>query len=150
MAYPRKNLPRRVGDKSPYEAIVDWAATGLSEAEIARNLGMGKDAFRALKNRDRHVADAIETGRLREERDLRNVLLDAARGVESAAKKNLSAAMFLLKTRHGYREHGEPTNGDGKQVPQVKFPQPVSLDAFLAALAAAAAPPRAEENPANG
>lgn len=102
-------IARRVSDGSPggpayrigrrgLKIVEELAARGVAEATMAKALRMGKDAFRAAKNRDPAVQEAIDRGRAVEHDKLVGILH------EQAMAGQYVPAMFLLKTRHGYRE----------------------------------------------
>jgi hypothetical protein len=104
-----------------YKLIRTLAANGAREDEIARALHMGKRTWDRVKREDPKAEAAWEAGRAEEHNALRNTLFKAA-----TEKNNIVAAMFLLKTRHGYREKGDE-GGDGGRV-TVEFKLPAPLD----------------------
>lgn len=87
----------RVGRKG-LKIIQDLAARGVAEMTIARALGMSRDAFRQAKRRDPAVQEALDAGRAVEHDKLVGVLHDAAMA------GHFVPAIFLLKSRFGYRE----------------------------------------------
>jgi len=93
MPRPKKQLPR-----NGLQIIRDMAAAGNREIDIARALGMSYDTYHRIKGEFPPAAEALEEGRGIEHQALVGSLFDAA------MKGNVVAAMFLLKTRHGYRE----------------------------------------------
>ncbi len=80
--------------------IVRSSAEGVREATIARALGVDVRTWRSMKRRDERVAAALQAGKLVEEERLFGSLFQAA------MEGHRPSAMFLLKTRHGYREQG--------------------------------------------
>lgn len=76
------------------KVVGDLAARGCSVMTIARALGMGRDAFRAVRGRQPEVKDALEQGRAVE----RDTLVG-----------NIVANIFLLKACHQFR------NGEARQ-----------------------------------
>ncbi|WP_417713990.1 hypothetical protein [Pseudophaeobacter arcticus] len=80
------------------KVVGDLAARGCSVVTIARALGMGRDAFRAVRGRQPEVEDALEQGRAVEHDALVGNLRAAA------DEGNIVANIFLLKARHQYRE----------------------------------------------
>ena len=87
----------KVGRKG-LKIIQDLAARGVAEMTIARALGMSRGAFRQAKRRDPAVQDALDAGRAVEHDKLVGVLHDAAMAGQFVP------AIFLLKSRFGYRE----------------------------------------------
>lgn len=85
--------------------IGDLAGEGYDLREIARGIGVGYSTLQRWQKEHEEVQTAIECGRAKERRVLHNVLFKAA--TEGSGKDALIAAMFLLKARHGYRDHGE-------------------------------------------
>ncbi|MFN3275076.1 MAG: hypothetical protein ACK41U_10415 [Paracoccus sp. (in: a-proteobacteria)] len=80
------------------QMVEELSARGCSVQTIARALGIGKDTFRAMRERDPAVQDALEQGRAVEHDALVGNLRAAA------DEGNIVANIFLLKSRHGYRE----------------------------------------------
>ncbi len=80
------------------ELIEELASRGCHVETIARALGMGRDAFGSCRKRQPEVDDAFHRGMAREHDTLVGNLRVAADG------GNIVANMFLLKTRHRYRE----------------------------------------------
>lgn len=114
-----------VGNKG-LEIVEELAARGVAEATIAKALGMSKDAFRSVKRRDPAVQEAIDRGRAVEHDKLVGVLF------EQAMSGQYVPAMFLLKTRHGYRE-GEQVgvNVSVETGGVLVVPQKQSMEEFL-------------------
>lgn len=80
------------------EIIEEMAATGYREVDIARALDTSWQVFNRIRQENESVANAFEAGRGREHQALVSKLY------EKAMKGDTVAALFLLKTRHGYRE----------------------------------------------
>ena len=107
------NLPARrvvnpVNGKSAFKVgtrglriVEELSARGCSTVTIAKALRMSRDAFLACRRRQPEVEEAMERGRAVEHDALVSNLRTLADG------GNVVANLFLLKTRHGYRE-GEP------------------------------------------
>ena len=79
--------------------IKAMAADGFSLVGIASRLGIGKDLLREWFGREPKLQEAFDAGREDERHSLHNMLYK-----EAMEKGNATAAMFLLKSRHGYRE----------------------------------------------
>lgn len=84
--------------------IQAMAAEGHSERAISYALGMGRDGIQKLKNRPGGdlIQQAIDEGRHEEHASLRNALFTTA--TQGKGKEAVTAAIFLLKSRHGYVE----------------------------------------------
>ncbi len=106
--------------------VEELSARGCSVQTIARALGIGKDTFKAMRERDPAVQDALEQGRAVEH--------DALVGNLRAAADdgNIVANIFLLKARHGYRE-GEAVdvNVSVNTGGVIVVPQKQSVEDFL-------------------
>ncbi|CAG9932210.1 hypothetical protein [Candidatus Nitrotoga arctica] len=89
------------------EVIRELSATGHAIIGIAHQLGTSVDTFKRWLDEDVELKAAFDQGREKERHTLHNVLYTAA-----TVDKNTTAAMFLLKARHGYREgdQGESNN----------------------------------------
>src|SRR5882757_3293867 len=79
--------------------ITTLASTGFSKVGIARHFNISLRTFNRWLEEDDELAEAFKVGRDQERQSLHNVLYRLA--VEGQDK---IAAMFLLKSRHGYRE----------------------------------------------
>jgi len=91
----RKSAPATVTTHTLVEAL---AADGRNVVGVAKALSTSKDRLRQWMDEDPTLLEAFERGREAERFNLHNGLFRAAQ------KGNVIAAMFLLKTRHGYRE----------------------------------------------
>jgi len=79
--------------------ITALASTGFSKVGIARHFNISLGTFNRWLEEDELLAEAFKVGRDQERQSLHNVLYKLA--VEQQDKVS---AMFLLKSRHGYRE----------------------------------------------
>lgn len=87
------------------------AGQGLNDKEIAISLGISRRSLYNYKRLSMRFLHAIKKGRANAHEVLVNVLYLAAKD-----EKNYSAAMFLLKTQHGYRENG-PIKSEDQDAP---------------------------------
>ncbi len=93
--------------KTDYNKIRRLGARGVSEVDITKALGISYPTWKRLKEEDENALEALEEARREEESELVGVLYEAA-----TIEKNLTAAMFLLKARHGYKEGAEQVNAN--------------------------------------
>jgi hypothetical protein len=114
MPQPKKTLP-----KNGLQKIRNLAERGVSETDIAKSLGMSYKTWQRIKEEDPNAKDVLEEARQIEETKLFGILFEKAMNGDS------TAAMFLLKTRHGYREGAELVNAN--QV-NVKITMPGAKD----------------------
>lgn len=89
------------------DRIEALAADGFSVLGIAKHLGTSPDTFRRWLADFPALQDAMDSGREIERHALHNMLFKAA-----TEGGNTSAAMFLLKARHGYREGDQSEQGN--------------------------------------
>ena len=82
--------------------IEDAAANGVSRATIAKRLGVGVKTFSDILQRDSKAQDAFDLGTAANEDELRNLLMDKARD------GNVTAMIYLTKSRHGWVEGDAP------------------------------------------
>ncbi len=82
---------------------------GLTLESIARRLGTTRAALARLRQRDPRIDEALAVGHSAAEEELVDIITRKARTAESD-RDSLIAAMFLLKSRHGYRDTG-PLDG---------------------------------------
>jgi hypothetical protein len=102
----RKNAPS--GCAAETRAL---AATGNSVRGIAAYFGTSVDTFNRWMDEDAELAEAFANGRENERMTLHNSLFVAA-----TQKANATAAMFLLKARHGYREGDQSEQSNRVQI----------------------------------
>lgn len=94
---PPKPIPANAA-----EVVKAMAAEGFSLVSIAGRFRIGKDLLRQWFEREPALQEAFDAGREVERHALHNMLYK-----EAMEKGNATAAMFLLKSRHGYREGAE-------------------------------------------
>lgn len=98
--------------------------------EIARALGTTFKTLKRILDDDPELTDAVDAAREAEEAELRDCLMRNAKAGSDVA------ALFLLKSRHGYRDRDE---GKGVQVGEgggvLLVPAEVPLDEWSAAVA---------------
>lgn len=110
--------------------VADLIAAGWSETAVAAALGLNPKgrAWQRVKKEDLELAAALVRGRCRLEAELVNHLLRIAR---SRLPQAAISAMFLLKTRAGYKEGFLP---EGESQPSVavtiNLPSPMSVEAY--------------------
>lgn len=89
----QKKPPRNAAKK-----ILEMSREGVSKKGIARGLGCSPKLLNAWLDSYPELQNALDEGREIEHTELRSSLMEQARG------GNVTAAIFMLKTRHGYRE----------------------------------------------
>ena len=119
-------MPRaKIQLKDPdYELIGRLGSRGVSEVDICKALGISFNTWSRIKEEDEKANEALETARRTEERELVGVLYEAATN-----DKNLTAAMFLLKTRHGYKEGADHVNASQVNV-SISVPGAMNEDEY--------------------
>jgi len=100
MARPRKSFKLLPADAC--NIIRDLAAKGCHEATIAKALGISHDTWQKRRDETPEFQRALTEGRAIEHDVLVSTLMEAA-----TKSKNVTAAIFLLKARHGYKDTGE-------------------------------------------
>jgi hypothetical protein len=111
----KKGRPKPLGSgrqlKQPPEGaavtIRAMAADGFSIVGIAAKFKTSKDTFGRWLDESEELREAFEQGREKERHALHNMLYKQA-----MEKGNSTAAMFLLKARHGYREGDQGDTGN--------------------------------------
>ena len=110
--------------KNPPENAVDviktMAAAGHKQISIAKALGVAYDTYLRWREDHPEIQEALDIGLAQEHDLLVGSLLDQA-----INNKNTTACIFLLKTRHGYREN-EPL-GDNRPQVTINFELPGAL-----------------------
>jgi hypothetical protein len=113
-----------------YKRIRELAANGAREVDIARELKMSVRVWQDLKKEDLKALAAWEAGRAVEHEALRGVLFD------KAMSGNVPSAMFLLKTRFGYREKGDDGSGADRVTVEFRLPAPLAPEQYVTLLKA--------------
>lgn len=106
------------------QLIRDLAADGWTIVGVANRLGVVKETFRRWLDEDPELQDAFDAGREAERYALHNMLYRQA--MESG---NATAAMFLLKARHGYKE-GDQSDQVGRVNVTIALPGAMTLQQF--------------------
>jgi hypothetical protein len=109
--------PRKLVPASQLPNITRLAARGVRERDIARAMGMSQPTWIKCKHDFPEVLKALEDGQQQMHDGLVAQLLTRAK------KGDVVPALFLLKTRYGYREGEELSNAR----PQVVINLPGSL-----------------------
>lgn len=99
---PRKPIPCDAALR-----IEEAAANGADVRGIAYCVGINKDTLQRWFTEQPELREAYERGRERERGVLHNALFRAA-----TEQGNVVAAMFLLKSRHAYREGDQSEQGN--------------------------------------
>ena len=102
-----------------YGLAEEMASKGAALHTIAREMGIRWPTFLELRRSDERLEEAIATGRGKEHDALVGRLFEIA--TMSKGKEAVTACIFLLKTRHGYRE-GEPLESRLQVAVQIKLP----------------------------
>ena len=105
------------------EKITRLAERGVAETEIAKALGVSFPTWARWKNEIDQIGDALQEARAIEEEKLTGMLFD------KAMKGDSTAAMFLLKTRHGYLEGKQHVNANQVNV-QISVPGSMDADQY--------------------
>lgn len=133
MTAPITHRPLRKAGRKPIappadaaEQILALAADGFSVIGVAHRMGVGKDAFARWLEEEPALKEAFDQGRENERRALHNKLYRMAMEQDHA-----SAAMFLLKARHGYREGDQSDQGNRVSI-NIALPGAMTLQQFTA------------------
>ena len=105
MGRPRKQPPTDAA-----EVITAACSVGASKAGVAMALGVNADVLSRWLDERADLKQAFDEGRETERKTLHSVLYEAA--TKGTGKDALIAAMFLLKSRHGYREGDQEGYGN--------------------------------------
>lgn len=137
MGRRRKSLPA-----NGMQIIRDLASNGVQETVLAKALGIDVKTWRAIRTEDPDARAAWEEAKALEQDKLVGMLFDQAvgkpaefddRGNQLRAERapHPASAMFLLKTRHGYRELG-PADGEGdaRVAVQINIPAPLRPEEY--------------------
>ena len=115
--------PRRAPPWAAAERIEKLASEGWTVVGIARTLGTDRETLRRLMADHPELQAAYDAGREQERLALHNALYVAA------MKGAIAAAMFLLKSRHGYRE-GDQSDTANRISIEFKLPGALKPEQF--------------------
>jgi len=146
---PREPAPALVeqqpcGDTARTMAVVTSAgcevarrmtAEGCPLAMVGAVLGLPRRTLHDATKRQPELADAIAAGNGELEKELVNLLIEQARGGYAPA------AMFLLKSKCGYRETGALDGSDTRVQVNIQIPAPMSDAEFRQIIDGRAEPP---------
>lgn len=104
--------------------IEAYAADGFSKLGIAKRLETSVDTLNRWMDEQPELQTAFDVGREDERWALHNMLFKQA-----MEKGNATAAMFLLKSRHGYREGDQSEQANRVNV-VFNLPGAISMDEF--------------------
>jgi hypothetical protein len=107
--------------------IRELASRGVKETDIAKALGISYNVWNRIKHTDERAKNAVEEARQVEHDELFGILY------EKALKGDSVPAMFLLKTRHGYKEGAEATTNNAVAV-QITLPGSMKPEDYLKAI----------------
>lgn len=116
--------PLKMPPTNAADLIRDLAADGFTKIGVARRMGVANDTFYRWLEDHPELQDAFDQGRERERWALHNLLYRQA--MEDG---NATAAMFLLKARHGYRE-GDQSDQAGRVNVSIALPGAMTLQQF--------------------
>jgi hypothetical protein len=98
--------PRLEPTATDIKRIEEWAGKGHVLIQIARGLNVSPDTLARWRADHEAVAQALEAGRAAEHELLLTRLMKKAMDGDTVA------LLFLLKTRHGYREGEQLASGN--------------------------------------
>ena len=116
---PKKNPPENACD-----VIAEMASRGCSEVSIAAALGCSYHTYTKWKDEHPELKEALKVGYSVEH----NLLVGCLH--QAAMNGNAPAAMFLLKTRHGYVEGKQHDPQDRRIQIAVTLPQALTPEQY--------------------
>jgi hypothetical protein len=136
--------PNRLPPPPPSAAIAPTilalASTGFTKVGVARHFNIDVRTLDRWFEEDVKLAEAFKVGRDQERQSLHNVLYKQA-----IEKGNIVAAMFLLKSRHGYRE-GDQSEQSNRVAITFNLPGAMTPDQYRTIEAIATPKPKVNPN----
>ena len=126
----RMGRPKKQPPPNAAERIRKLAAEGHTKRGIAILLGTHFEAFNRWLEENPDLQDAFNAGREKEHHALFKALF-----TQATTKGNTTAAIFLLKSRHGYREGDQSDNANKVQI-NFQLPGAMPMAQFKGALEA--------------
>ena len=93
-------------DPAQLERITNWAANGLTDAEIAKSMGIRRETLSVWKQRHPNISNAVKRGRLMACEAIENALFRRATGMELTD---------TVEEFEGAIVDGKPANGSIKK-----------------------------------
>lgn len=93
-------------DPAQLERITNWAANGLTDAEIAKSMGIRRETLSVWKQRHPNISNAVKRGRLMACEAIENALFRRATGMELTD---------TVEEFDGAIVDGKPTSGSFKK-----------------------------------
>ena len=106
------------------ETVFKLCSKGVSEISVAKALGVSYDTYKRWRKKYPELEEARRQGRGIEHDQLFDVLFNKAKA------GNVTACIFLLKSRHGYRE-GEPFETRNQINVVFELPGALTQDRYL-------------------
>jgi hypothetical protein len=116
---PRKNLPA-----NGLDIVRRLASNGVNETAIAAALGLSFDVWKRIRDEDPEAKAAWQEARAIEENKLAGKLYEEAMG------GNMTACIFLLKGRHGWRDIGPADDSGVRTAIQINLPGPLKPEDY--------------------
>lgn len=120
--------PRKEPPPDAAEVIRQACATGANKIGVCMALGCSADVLDRWLDEDATLKEAFAHGREKERTTLHNVLYESA--ISGNGKDSLIAAMFLLKSRHGYQEGQQESQANRVSV-TFNIPAATPLNQFM-------------------
>lgn len=118
-------MPEKFPPENAVDIVEKLSAKGNSQKTIARALGISHELWRHWRDEKYpKLGEAFERGRAVEHDKLVGALFDTA--INGKGAQAVTAAIFLLKARHGYNENAIPDQ-NGPQV-NITFELPGAVD----------------------
>lgn len=108
------------------QRITEMSAKGASKRGIALNLGVSIPTLNRWMEEDEKLQAAFDAGREKEHGSLFNALF-----VQATEKGNVTAAIFLLKSRHNYVDNGGGSEAQNKVSITFNLPGADKLEAVV-------------------
>lgn len=86
--------------ESGLQRIEQWARDGLTDEQIAHNIGVCRDTLNEWKNRFPAISDSLKNGKAPVDFQVENALLKRARGYEYDETRTDAAGNAITITRH--------------------------------------------------
>lgn len=107
---PKRGKPKYVIPERHIPGVLDAIRKNNTQASIAKALGISFHTWQRVRDEDERITAAIDETLNFEEKELVDLLMEKARNGET------TAILFALKSRHGYRDHGQVDTGNEQKV----------------------------------
>lgn len=125
MPRPQRVAANNAPIRGTAQKVQKWAAGGSSKRAVAKSLGVSLETLNEWMERHPRLRDAWYAGREEEHQRIYNRMMAAI------DEGNVTAMIWMMKTRHDYREHAPIADANAPRI-TINLPSPMTPEQFRA------------------